>query len=85
MSLASTLKSFEAGGTGFESVADDRMYDVEQLRKAQKKLERVKGRTRVNPKINLRRQENIQRRIDSLEAQLRGGAYLDEINEILGG
>lgn len=85
MSLASTLNTREAGGTGFEFVGDDRMYDVKQLRKAQKKLEKVKGRTRVNPKINLRRQENIQRRIDRLEAELRGGAYLDEINEILGG
>jgi hypothetical protein len=85
MSLASTLKSREAGGTGYKFVADDRMYDVEQLRKAQKKLERVKGRTRVNPKINVPRQEFIQGRIDRLESNLRSGAYLDEILEILGG
>lgn len=80
-SLASTLID---SSQRFDFVPEDRTYDEAQLKKLQKRLEKVKGRTRVNPKVNLPRQKFIQGRIDRLESNLRSGAYLDEILEILG-
>ena len=51
-------------------VDEDRGKDVRELEKLEKRLEKVKGRTGVNPKVNL--------------ARLNRGPYLDEILELLG-
>ena len=66
-------------------LADTRKADVDTLEKVQNRLERVQGRTRIKPSVNLGRQNIIQGKIDPVQERLSSGAYLDEILEILGG
>ena len=66
-------------------LADTRKADVDTLEKLQNRLERVQGRTRIKPSVNLGRQNIIQGKIDPVQERLSSGAYLDEILEILGG
>ena len=66
-------------------LADTREEDVDTLEKLQNRLERVQGRTRIKPSVNLGRQNIIQGKIDPVQERLSSGAYLDEILEILGG
>ena len=63
---------------------DTREADVDNLRRLQNRLERVQGRTRIKPEVNLARQRIIQGKIDPIEERLSSGAYLDEILQLIG-
>lgn len=63
---------------------DTREADVDKLRRLQNRLERVQGRTRIKPEVNLARQRIIQGKIDPIEERLSSGAYLDEILQLIG-
>lgn len=63
---------------------DTREADVDKLRRLQNRLERVQGRTRIKPSVNLGRQRTIQGKIEPVEERLRSGAYLDEILQLIG-
>lgn len=63
---------------------DTREADVDKLRRLQNRLERVQGRTRIKPEVNLSRQRIIQGKIDPIEERLSSGAYLDEILQLIG-
>lgn len=67
-----------------KALADTREADVDKLRKLQNRLERVQGRTRIKPSVNLGRQSIIQGKIDPVEERLSSGAYLDEILQLVG-
>ena len=70
--------------------SEDRVLDdtreavVDNLRRLQNRLERVQGRTRIKPEVNLARQRIIQGKIDPIEERLSSGAYLDEILQLIG-